>query len=279
VAADWSRLLMPAFACGNRSPAHTKIGIDRSLAPDRRRELLGDLVGTAELLAVRDGLSSVSYLYVDVRDDDLRAVLDTAGYVAVPAEPTYSMEVPATFADYLARFSKTKRRQIRRDIEALRDAGVTFRRQPLTENLARRLAPLEAQLYARHDNPVAESELGAIMASIARNVGDHAEVVTARKGDELCGFVLVFHHGTELYARQAGFDYAIKRKLPVYFGLVYYELVHLAAERGLTRIYYSIGSGEAKVSRGCVGTEQVAYLKGLNLEAQQALWELARACR
>jgi predicted N-acyltransferase len=277
---SWTAALMPSLACGGRNPAATVLGSDRSLPTQERRALTAGIVDAAERSARREGLRSVSYLYVDADDEILPAVLDASAYVALPSHTAYSLRLgEITFDDYLGRFSKARRRRLKRDERALEAAGVRYRGEPLTERLARRLAPLEAQLYSRHGNPVAEKDLGAIMESIAGNLPDHAEVLTAGIGGELCGFVLFFHHDGELYARQAGFDYPRKGDLPLYFGIVYYEMIRLALARGASRIYYSTGSGKAKESRGCVGAKKTAYLKLFDTSAHETLRQLAGECQ
>jgi predicted N-acyltransferase len=100
-------------------------------------------------------------------------------------------------------------------------------------------------------------------------------VLTAHRAGTLVGFVLVFLDGDEVYARQAGFDTAVTGRLPVYFGLVYYELIRVAGEWGARRIYYSTGSGAVKRSRGCRAVEQFAYVKVLDPAASIALAALA----
>lgn len=273
---SWTAALMPSLACGGRNPAATVLGLDRSLSTRRRRAPAADLVDAAERNARREGLRSVSYLYVDAADETLPVVLDASGYVALPSHTAYSLWLgDITFDGYLGRFSKTRRRQLKRDERALEEAGVRYHVQPLTERLARDLAPLEAQLYSRHENPVDEKDLGAIMESIARNLPDHAEVLTAGIGGELSGFVLFFHHDGELYARQAGFDYGRKGDLPLYFGIVYYEMIRLALARAAGRIHYSTGSGKAKESRGCVGARKTAYVKLFDPSAHETLRQLA----
>jgi predicted N-acyltransferase len=283
---SWTAALMPSLACGGRNPAATVLGFDRSRSVQERRALAAGLVAAAERVARREGLRSVSYLYTDTDTDTddsadaaaevLPVVLAAAGYVALPSPTAYSLRLgDMTFDDYLGRFSKARRRQIKRDERALKEAGVRYRVQPLTGRLARDLAPLEAQLYSRHGNPVDEKDLGAIMESIAGNLPGHAEVLTAGIGGELSGFVLFFHRDGELYARQAGFDYARKGDLPLYFGIVYYEMIRLALARAAGRIHYSTGSGRAKESRGCAGAKKTAYLQLFDPAAHETLRRLA----
>ncbi|HEU5155882.1 MAG TPA: GNAT family N-acetyltransferase [Streptosporangiaceae bacterium] len=275
--ADWSARLMPCLACGPRNPSHTGVALPEGLDTGTRRAVLDAVIHKAESAAHEHGLRSVAYLYVDATDHALRSALEAAGYAAMHGETTYTLAVPRSgdFADYVASL-RNNRRRVRRDVRTLDAAGVSYGVHRLSDELAERVAPLEAQLYARYGAAGDEATLRGVLRSIARNIPGHAEVVTAEVGGRLAGFVLIFTHRRDLYARQAGFDYAVQGRLPLYFGLVYYELVRLAQRRGLSTIHYSIGADEAKVSRGCVGVGQIAYVKGLVPEIHRRLLDLAR---
>jgi uncharacterized protein len=157
----------------------------------------------------------------------------------------------------------------------LTEAGVSFRTEPLTPELATRLAPLEEQLYQRYGTPGDAGTLGTIMASIATNLPAQAEVLLAEVEDVICGFTVVLSDGKELYARQTGYDYSAKGGLPLYFATVYYELVRLAQIRGISVIHYGTGAGKTKLSRGCREIETVAWVKSFNPSAQADLADLA----
>jgi predicted N-acyltransferase len=262
-AATWTGDLMPTLSCGGRNPAHTRVGVRAGVDPDRRAAILGAMIRTAEREAHAAGLRSVSFLYVDEDDAVLRATLRQAAYVELPSEPAYALDVPVDdpMAGYLARFRHGRRHAILRERRAVRAAGVVYETGPLTDELADRIAPLELALYRRHGTRADAGAFAAVLHSIARHCGDVAQVVTAHLAGQLAGFVLVFGYGGEMYARQTGFDTDLTGRLPLYFDLVYYELVRLAGEQRLGRIYYSTGSGDVKESRGCYPIEQFAYVK------------------
>lgn len=261
--AGWARCLMPSFACGARHSSHTGVAVAGDLSLAARHELTAALVTKAEAASREQGLASSAFLYTDATDIVLRSVLEERGYAALHSATTYTLDLSesGTFAGYLAALGGSRRQRVRRDLRALDAAGVAYRVQPLSEELAIRLVPLEKQLYARHGTQAEEGALRAVLTSLSRRIPGHAEVVTAELDGRLAGFVLIFVHGSELIARQAGFDYEVKGKVPLYFGLVFYQLVRLAQRRGLVRIHYSIGSGQVKRSRGSVGLEQIAYVK------------------
>ncbi|MGW0552446.1 GNAT family N-acetyltransferase [Streptomyces altiplanensis] len=279
--APWSAGLMPALACGGRNPSHTKAGVTPALGPRRQREALEAVVEAAERQAWATGMESVSFLYVDEDDELLRGVLEEARYVSVPGQTAYSLAVPedGSFDSYLARFEQPRRVKIKRELRALTEAGVSYRTRPLTEKLIEQVAPLEMALYAKHGTTANPAAFRAVFDSIAANAGDAARVTTAHLDGVLIGFVLTFTHGGEMYARQAGFDYERKGKLPVYFGLVYYELLRIALAEGISHLHYSTGSDRVKLSRGCAPRRQYAYLKARRPEQAEHLARLASLVR
>jgi predicted N-acyltransferase len=262
--ADWAAGLMPTLACGGRNPAHTRVGVAADLDSADRRAVIDAVVAAAGGEARAAGLRSVAFLYVDENDTPLRDALRAdGGYVELVSDQAYLLELPDgdVFPAYLAGFRRKRRHALAREQRTLAAAGVTYQTQRLTDELVERIAPLELALYARHGTTADPTAFTGVLRSIARHTGDTAVVVTAHVAGRLAGFVLVFVYAGELYARQTGFDYPVVDGLPVYFGLVYSELVRLAGEWGMRRIDYSTGSGTAKRSRGCREVGQYAYVR------------------
>lgn len=257
----WTGDLMPTLACGGRNPAHTGVGVAPGVEPG---PVLATVVAEVEARSRAAGLRSMAFLYVDEDDTALREVLDHSGYASTRSDTAYVLDVPESFAAYLMGHRHGRRNTIRREQRTLAAAGVTYRTEPLTDELADLVAPLELALYARHGTRPDAAAFRTVLRSIARHCAGIAYVVTAHLDGRLAGFVLVFRWRGEVYARQVGFDYPLVGRLPVYFGLVYYELIRLAAGWGARRIHYSTGSGEAKQLRGCRGVGQWAYVKAFD---------------
>ncbi|MFD8982587.1 GNAT family N-acetyltransferase [Streptomyces sp. NPDC059564] len=275
--APWTAGLVPALACGGRNPSHSKAGLAPGQDGEAGRATLTALVRRAEEEAWAAGMRAVSFLYVDEDDDLLRAVLAERGYTALPGQTAYSLPVPGdgSFDSYLARFAGSRRTKIKRELRALDEAGVTYRTQPLTPGLIEQLAPLELALYAKYGTPANADAFTAVLHSVARHASGATRVTTATLDGRLAGFALTFTHGGEMYARQAGFDYEVQGRLPLYFGLVSYELLRTALAEGLSHIHYSTGSDEAKLLRGCTPVRQIAYVKARHPEEATRLTRLA----
>jgi len=270
----WAGELMPALALGGRNPSHGK-------AAARDAGALRAVLEAAEERAREDGMRSVCFLYVDQDDGALREALSAAGYTDLPFETAYSLAVPSAaeggFDAYRARFGRETRRRIRRDLRALDAAGVTYRLEGLTGDLIDRIAPLELNLYAKYGTPADADAFRRVLHSIATHTGDTVRVLTAELDGKLAGFVLFFTHRGEMYARQTGYDYTVKGEVPLYFGLLYYELLQLAVAEGVTAIHYGTGSGNVKLSRGCVGRAQLAYVKAFDPVTADRVAELRLA--
>jgi predicted N-acyltransferase len=262
--------LMPVLACGARNPGYTFIAASR----DVERSVIAEFIRESEELASDAGLKAVSYLYVHHADTTLERELAEAGYVSFPGEASYSLDVPPSFDDYLNSFPSHGRLKIRRDIRQLAEAGVAYRVEPLTPDLVARLAPLEAQLFARYGTPGNKETLGAMMTSMAENLADNAEAVLAELDGEICGFAVLLSGKNELYGRHTGYDYRMKGRLPVYFGVGYYEVIRLAQHRGIDTIYFGAGTGKAKLSRGCRPSPARAWVKSLDTAAHDRLARL-----
>jgi hypothetical protein len=80
----------------------------------------------------------------------------------------------------------------------------------------------------------------------------------------LRGYAAFIRIGATLYSRDTGYDYAWQGGLPLYFELLYYRAIELAARLGVTEINYSYGSDETKLSRGCELLPRVGYVKAFD---------------
>jgi uncharacterized protein len=258
---ETSQAPMPNLFCGGRFPSHTRVAVDARLGPSERRAAVEAVVDRAEEAAREQGLRSLAVLYVDEGNDILRRALEKRRFLVFASETASSLEVPATFEDYLGRLDGRRRNAVRRDRRKLADAGVELSVRRLAPELVGELVALEANLNAKYGTPFDPAAARAGYDALLRSAPEHALVATAEIEGRICGFVLLLRWRDELYARQVGFDYERQGSLPVYFGVVFYEPIGYAIREGLARIDYATGAQGTKRTHGCSRLGQYAYVR------------------
>ncbi|MEW2165279.1 GNAT family N-acetyltransferase [Streptomyces sp. NPDC007084] len=255
---DLAGALLPGLVCGGRHLGRTAL-----LTRDGHGSAGELLLDAAERLADEEALKSVAFLHVDEHDTALRTLLGRRGYRSFHSESYHWLPVPSGgFAEYLAGFSAHRRRRIGAERRAVRDAGVRVTTAPLDPADIPRFAELETTLLGKYGMSTwTSARSAAILERALTACGPDVLAATARLDGEIIGFALIVVHHDRWFAHRAGFDYTAQRGLPLYFELLFYHLVEAAAEAGATVIHYGTGSGTAKTSRGCLGSEQYAYVR------------------
>jgi hypothetical protein len=256
--------MLPTVACGGRRPGYSRLVLAGELDPAERARLAHRLLAEAEGWARVQSARSLSFLYVDESDDVLRDALRRAGFAEFASAESSRLLLPGpTFDDYLLRVSSSRRPKILYERRKLDEAGVEFRVRPFDEALVEELLPLELAVYRKYGNDFPEEEARRLHRAVARELGGDARIVTAEHDGAVRGFVVLLRFKDLVYCRQVGFDYDFQRRLPLYFGVVFYAAVDHALACGAAGIEYGVGSGEAKASRGCDVRRQYGYVKVL----------------
>jgi uncharacterized protein len=260
---DLTATLMPALVCGGRHLGRTRVLMRDDMADAAAR--LHDIVEAAERLGRERGARCAAFLYVDERDSALREVLGERGYVShLSGYYSWLPVPPSGLAGYLDTLSAHRARRIRAERRHVKAAGVGTSIEPLSSGLIPRMAELETALLNKYGMAWSPEQSASIFGRILDVFGGDAVVSTARLGGALLGFGLLLRHGDQWYAHRAGFDYAARGSLPLYFEVLYYHPIEVAAAVGITTIHYGTGSAEAKRSRGCLAAEQFAYVSLLH---------------
>lgn len=259
--ADLASTLLPSLVLGGRHLGRTRM----LTTPSATRQDPHTLLEHAEGLATQRGAATVCFPHVDVRDTWLIDVLEERGYDWHTSEHYCWLPIPpGGFDEYLADMTQHRRRRVRLERRALAAAGVEVRLEPLTTALAPRLGQLDANLLAKYGNPADPEHSAGLLAWIAEVMGDDAMVSLARMDGEIIGFGLVLRSTArgeqQWFGHRAGFDYAAKGKLPLYYEVLYYRVLEAAAEQGATVLHAGVGSTAAKLARGCLSSEQRSYL-------------------
>ncbi|MFE3518452.1 GNAT family N-acetyltransferase [Streptomyces sp. NPDC059166] len=253
--------LLPSLVCGGRH-----LGRTRALAaPGATRQDLAALLDRAERMAEERGAATVCFPHVDVRDTALVALLEDRGYRHHPSDHYAWLAIPpGGFEQFVDEMSAHRRRRVRLERRALADAGVEVSVEPLTRQLCPRLGQLDANLLRKYGNPASDEGSARMIGRIAEIMGDDVLVSVARRHGTVIGFGMQLRsraRGEEQwYGHRAGFDYEAQGKLPLYYDVLYYEVLDAAAKEGATVLHAGIGSVQAKLARGCLASEQRSYL-------------------
>lgn len=251
--------LMPSLLAGGRHLGNTRVLYGAEASADD----LDALLAAAEGLARTTDAASVAFLHVDETDHELRRVLVRRGYQHYTSGRYSSLQVPADgFPGYLAALPRKRRASIAAERRKLRDEGCRISLEPFDGADLVRFAELEAELMRKYGIEWRDDQSLPTYAQVRDRFGDDAFALVARADGRIRGFGLILRHNNHWYARQSGFDYAYQRRkrLPLYFELLYYRLVEEAAAAGVTTVYYGHGSEDTKRSRGCVATDQFCYV-------------------
>lgn len=265
VAGDDPDSLLPSLVCGGRH-----LGRTRALAsPDATEDDLAALLERAEAMAADRGAATVCFPHVDVRDTALVALLEKRGYHHHPSDHYAWLDIPpGGFEQFVEEMSAHRRRRVRLERRALAEAGVEVNVEPLTQALAPRLGQLDANLLRKYGNPASDEGSGRMIGRIAEIMGDDVLVSVARQRGTVIGFGMVLRsraRGEEQwYGHRAGFDYEAQGRLPLYYDVLYYQVLDAAAKEGATVLHAGIGSVKAKLARGCSVSEQRSYLLPLD---------------
>lgn len=263
----------PALICGGRQP-HSSIVRRRRDDPSG----LDGLLAAAEDSARSQGCTSVAFPYVSESDEVLAEALRRRGYVGLFHEHRWRLSVPGGgFDAYLAALDSRQRHQVRRDRRRLGASGVRFAVEPLSDDAVAEMVPLEVNLNRKYDFPRAEADVRSILERFCARWGDAAVVSTARSAGRLRGFALFVRFRGSLYSRDVGFDYDFQGKLPIYFGVLFYEPLAFAQREGVEIIDYGAGSDGAKRKRGCRALGQHAYARSFDPRLQRHLERLEQA--
>lgn len=258
--------LMPTILCGGRRTSHTGMVLSREASAEARRALCAELLDSVESAAARTGSHSITLLYVEEGDEELRGALTGRGYVEFPTDPCALLTlVTPTFDGYRQLLPRSRRGSIARERRKIAEAGVTIDIVPIGESVIEELAPLQEQHHGKYGVHLSAEKSADIHRLLMKNFGSELRVVTARSADgTLRGFTTFTPRGGTLHMRQAGFDYEWKKSVPLYFETVFYTPVQYALDHGIRQLDYSIASEDVKVSRGCELVGRYGYVKLLD---------------
>lgn len=263
--------LMPSLLLGGRHTSHSRLLLAPGLPEAAQQEATDALLDEARRLGSDLGARSLAFMFVD-EDDRLRDDLEQRGYLSFLHAEAGVMDIDfATFDEYLGRFSPHRRRRIGKELRSFAEAGVVFSHHPLGE-VIEEITPLGMALEYRYGvdgDTVAAAQKSLQIVSAA--FGERAVALTAEQDGKIRGYVLAVRWNDVLVLRSAGFDYDYKGRLPLYYGVVFYNVVKYALASAVRQVLYSIESAEAKKSRGCRIIDEYGMVSGLDDQASAVL--------
>ncbi len=251
---------LPSVTCGGWRPYASRLLV-RGTPDESEVECLLDAV---DLVVEQTDAESAVFPFVDEDDAVLSAALSARGYCSVESATRAYMPVNWQNLDaYLSGLPSKWRQTARRDLRALDGAGVEYTfLESLREARLGRLAVLQGALYRKYGFYESTLETETRLHTISElGEGLHAPVLLASLNEEIVGFVLMLTAGGNVHLRYAGFDYEQQGKLPLYFGLLFYEVARIAPRLGWQQLHYGPDSTAAKVSRGCQTARQFFFFR------------------
>jgi hypothetical protein len=207
------------------------------------------LIDTGESLAAELGAATLAFSNLDREEHgEMCCALERAGFAGAVngCDAVLDLTPFDTFADYLASLPRNTRGAVRREIREVATAGIAIERWPVTR-LGEDLVPLQVQQHERYGQPADPEAVRRKFASLQRDLEDWIVVLVA--GDPPVGYVACLVDEDVLSVVLCGVADAAPRF--TYFNLVYYEVIALCLERGLSTARFGTESYEAKRRRGC----------------------------
>ncbi|MFE6554970.1 peptidogalycan biosysnthesis protein [Streptomyces sp. NPDC057746] len=231
---------------------------DRAAGP----EVIDELLRALEELADRQGAPSVAVMHVPEAQatGDLGQGLLARGYLPFAAVGDCALRTPWQSLDgYLADLHTDRRRKYRSEIRAFARAGTELHEIPLDE-FGEEHASLHTQHMKRYGHETDDAASMRLIESIKKHFPDSARVLQAKRGDQICGFVLFYAVSGAYHPKMIGIAEGEKKAF-TYFNLCYYGLIRLAAQESIREIFYGPEAYAAKALRGCSLDVRVSYLR------------------
>jgi predicted N-acyltransferase len=236
------------------------------IAPRVVREPIVSLVdGVVEKLASEMGADAV--VYREFEQDDLGWIspLLNRGYRHVPTPPAHFFRSAfRNLEDYCAALKSHYRKQIKRSLRKLEEAGITTRVLSKTDEIVQAYTPavhsLYHQMYERADTKFEMLSI-EFLHEMARRIGDHVNLIMLDDGSKVVAFGWCLATDKSYHMMYAGLDYGLNEELDLYFNL-HYAALGCALRRGVSRIELGLAADSFKARLGCYSEPLHIFLKG-----------------
>jgi predicted N-acyltransferase len=262
----FGKCLVPNLVAGTPFGYGGQFLFDTSIGNELLRRIAQSLLSAVEELS--ESLRAPLW-FSDVLASDVQLIqtLRDAGYLSSRYLPLAELAIEwHTFDDYVATLktqSKNVAKDIRREQNRCRSAGVILEEPTDLGDLDKRFVELADQTYGKHGDLAFPFKPG-FFSSLKRNLGDDFLVCNALEGGNVLGFVTMISDGHTAWAGNYGLDYTNNASAFVYFNLVLQWPVRKAIELGLKRLVLGRGHYELKIRRGCTLSDTYLFHKPSN---------------
>ncbi|MFJ3928928.1 GNAT family N-acetyltransferase [Streptomyces sp. NPDC090029] len=188
--------------------------------------------------------------YLDTANARLvRAALPDYGHLALAAGDAVIDLPEGGLEGYINGLQQRRRTRIRREMRQFAESPCEITQAPLGE-VCGELAGLLVQNLRKYGDGVDERVLADMFRRYGEVLGDDVQVILARLDGRAVAYVSLYRWKQALYARSWGGDPQVARDAALYFNLVYYEPIRMAARLGVSALHLGILAYEAKVLRG-----------------------------
>jgi predicted N-acyltransferase len=262
----FTNLFLPNLAAGVPHGYGGQLLVDSNGDAGWRAKIARTLVAEAEALSESFG-APLWFPNVLATDKLLLETLHQADYLSTRYLPLAEIAIDwDTFDDYVASLkhrSQNVVKDIRRERNRCRAAGVTFEEPSDLSNSDSKLVEMASETYLRHGNSRFPFSRG-FFSALHHQLGPNFLVCLASKSGHPLGFVTMLSDGDTAWADSYGLDYAHPDSKFVYFNLVYQWPIRKAIELGLKRIVFGRGQYELKSRRGCTLIDSYLLVKPAN---------------
>lgn len=242
--------LYPVTLCDAPVGFSNRLLVRHDLAPADRQAVVSRLVEEVMAVARERAANFVAFGFLPVHDAEQ---ICTARPELVPifchAEAILAVE--GGFEGYLARFSHSRRRNVRVEVRRFEAEGLRFLRPSFADALPQ-FVPLFVAHEKEYGNVYDPAFVAKTLGRVEKAFANRWRVIAAMRGDEMvAASVSVLHDGV-YYGRFWGVDRArAPKKAALYFNCNYYEPIRAAAEEGVHTLHFGAGTVDAKVAHGC----------------------------
>lgn len=248
--ADATGSWFPALYAGPKAGYQNEVLVDPGLDGAASRGVLAALLDRLAALAHAETVRSQAWLYLtDAAAGAIAPLLGERARLLLSGAAAHLPVRWRSFDGYLSSLSRSRRHQVRREIDRFGAAGHRVDVGRLSE-CCDEAGPLLANLQRKYGHGSTPEEMTEQLRRQAAALDAHSVVFQCRRGASLVGYCLCFVWGEELYARTVGFDYGATGAHAEYFNLNYYLPIRYAIERRLRTVHLGTQSYAAKLARG-----------------------------